>query len=113
MNKCAKCQAIIVGTPAVCPGCGAPPAAWLIPSYLRAHAMTQQEFAGLLHRPVTPSTVSQWIYGHTKITAERAREIAMASNNEIPRRALLPDLYDDGAPVSASGGAAGDKASAS
>lgn len=110
MNKCAKCDAIIVGTPAVCLGCGAPPAAWLIPAYLKKHNLTQQQFGRKLARPVSGGLVCQWTKGTTKLTVDRAREVEAGSNNEIPRRALLPDLYDDAALANASGAAAGDKA---
>lgn len=59
--------------------------------YLRSRSITRSAFADLIG--VTPGAVSQWCVGHSEITAERALEIEKATNAELTRYALRPDLF--------------------
>ena len=70
--------------------------------YLRKHGIEQKDFAARLRDPVSPALVSQWINGHTKVTAEKARQIEAATSGEVTRVELRPDLFDDVPPANAS-----------
>lgn len=58
-------------------------------TYLQKH--TQHGLAKRLG--VTQSSISQWLSGATKITAERAIEIELATNCLVTREELRPDIF--------------------
>jgi DNA-binding transcriptional regulator YdaS (Cro superfamily) len=66
-----------------------------IPAYRKANALSQAKFAELLTAKGSPATqglVSQWEQGAT-IPAERCVEIEAATDGEIKRSDLRPDLW--------------------
>jgi len=70
-----------------------------IATFRKAKNLSQAAFAALLTdagSPATQSLVSQWEQGSTTITAERAVEIERATDGEIRRGELRPDLWTDG-----------------
>jgi len=64
----------------------------VIARYLRKQGIKQSDFATRLN--VTPGLVSQWLSGKTAITAERAKQIEDATDGELTRAMLRPDLFE-------------------
>lgn len=62
-----------------------------IKAYLAKHGLSQEEFGKKIG--VSQGLVWQWLDGRTRITAERAKEIAEKTDGEITRHDLRPDLY--------------------
>ena len=60
-------------------------------SYLKKHGLTQREFADKIG--CSQSLVSQWISGETKITGQWAVAIERATERDVKRQELLPELY--------------------
>lgn len=60
-------------------------------SYLKKHNLSQEAFAKSLH--VSKGLVWQWLNGRTRITGEMAVRIERATDGEVRRQDLLPELY--------------------
>jgi len=68
-----------------------------IVEYLEKHDMSQKAFAELLtarNVPVTPGLISHYVTGRVSISAERALLIQEATDGEITKEALRPDLWE-------------------
>ena len=63
----------------------------VLDSYLKKHGLTQREFADKIG--CSQSLVSQWISGETKITGQWAVAIERATERDVKRQELLPELY--------------------
>ena len=59
--------------------------------YLKKHGMTQQQLADRLE--CSQSLVSQWISGDVEMTGRWAIKIERATNGEVRRQQLLPELF--------------------
>ena len=74
-----------------------------IEKYLEKHSLTQEEFGKKVGDGVSQGMVWQWSEWlknpkkGTRITAERAMEIEAATNGEIKRAELRPDLFKEAA----------------
>lgn len=67
-----------------------------IRSYRLAHGLSQASFAALLTEkgyPCGQSLVSQWETGETRLTAEWARDIEIATGGVSHREANRPDIF--------------------
>lgn len=65
-------------------------------TFRKTKGLSQAAFAALLTErgsPATQSLVSQWEAGDVGITAERAIDIERATDGELSRGALRPDLW--------------------
>lgn len=60
-------------------------------TYLESNDITQSAFAARLG--VTQGLVWQWLEKRTTITAERAIQIEAATEGQVRRHDLRPDLY--------------------
>lgn len=65
-----------------------------IEQYCKRHELTQEAF-GKLCGGVTQGAVWQWM--QEGVTAERAKEIELATKGEISRADLRPDLFEQAA----------------
>lgn len=75
--------------------------------YLRDHDLSQAEFGRLLPTPVSGGMVGHWITRRYVPTAERAKQIELATGGAVTRHELRPDIFDPpAAPVTAEEGAA-------
>lgn len=63
-----------------------------IAEYLRETGLTQEEFAARVG--VTQGRVSQWIAGE-RVSAERVLRIEQATQGQVSRYELRPDVYGD------------------
>lgn len=69
-------------------------------TYRKTKELSQAAFAALLTAkgvPTTQALVSQWEQGATTITAERAVDIERATDGEVRRGDLRPDLWPENA----------------
>jgi DNA-binding transcriptional regulator YdaS (Cro superfamily) len=62
-----------------------------IASYLEKHGLSQEQFAKKLG--VSQGLIWQWINGRTKISPDRALRIEEATNGEVTREDLFPQLF--------------------
>ena len=62
-----------------------------IKKYLEVSGKTQSEFAAELG--VTQGLVHQWIYGLTKVIAERCAAIEFATGGKVTKHDLRPDIF--------------------
>jgi len=60
-------------------------------TYLLKHDLTQAAFAERLG--VTPGLVWQWLHGRTNFTPDRVVAIERATNGEVSRRDLWPEMH--------------------
>jgi DNA-binding transcriptional regulator YdaS (Cro superfamily) len=67
----------------------------LTPQYLSSKGLTQQQFADLIGK--TQGAVSQWLQGHSRISAENAVLIERATGGAVTKEELRPDIF--GKPV--------------
>ena len=63
----------------------------VLEAYLKKRGLTQREFADKIG--CSQSLVSQWISGETKITGQWAVAIERATERDVKRQELLPELY--------------------
>lgn len=63
---------------------------------LAAAEISQSELAEKLG--VSHGLVSHWCTGRKRITAERARDIELATGGRISRQALRPDVFEGSGP---------------
>lgn len=84
-------------------------------AYLAKERLSQAEFARRVGSGVSQGMVWQWLKwlddpaSGTRVTAERAGEIEAATNGEVTRHELRPDLYPAepaGQPITAARSAA-------
>ena len=68
----------------------------MIADYLASKGISQSEFARRVG--VSPGLVWQWINNQTGITAEKAVAIERATDGELPRDRLRPDVFGADAP---------------
>lgn len=59
--------------------------------YLEKHQLTQTEFAERVG--VSPAMVSQWVTGYRPVAPKRALLIDSATNGEVSKYDLCPDVY--------------------
>lgn len=67
-----------------------------IPTYRSTKGLSQAAFAALLTEagsPATQSLVSQWEKGAVKVPPERWAVIEQATENEVNRADMRPDLF--------------------
>lgn len=68
-------------------------------AYLKKYELSQEEFAKKFNPPVSQGLIWQWLSWieddskGTRITAERAVEIEVITDGEVPRHEHRPDLY--------------------
>jgi DNA-binding transcriptional regulator YdaS (Cro superfamily) len=60
--------------------------------YLDQHSESQTNFAKRLG--VSQGLVHQWLASKTRVTAEQAIRIEQATDGQVTRAALRPDLFD-------------------
>lgn len=60
-------------------------------TYLKRHDLTQKAFAKTLG--VSKGLVWQWLNGRTKISGRMALAIERATQREVRRQDLLPELF--------------------
>lgn len=60
--------------------------------YLQENEISQQQFADLVG--VTQGRVSQWL-GGDRVPAERCAEIEAATNGQVTRYELRPDVFGE------------------
>lgn len=63
----------------------------VLKSYLKRHQLSQGSLAAKLG--VSPGLVWQWLNGRTRITGNMAVRIEDATNGEVTRKDLRPELY--------------------
>jgi DNA-binding transcriptional regulator YdaS (Cro superfamily) len=61
-------------------------------TYLKTHGVSQSDLADRVG--VSQGMVSHWLGGRKGITAERARDIEIATNGVVQRHELRPDVFD-------------------
>ncbi len=67
-----------------------------IEQYLKKHGLTQAEFSRMLAKKrvmLSAGAVSHFITGRTRPSPQRAIQIEKATNGQIQRRRLRPDLW--------------------
>lgn len=75
----------------------------VLAAYLEKHDLSQEEFAQKFDPPVSQGLIWQWLQWldnpqkGTRITAERAKEIAGITDGEVPKHELRPDVYEKAA----------------
>jgi DNA-binding transcriptional regulator YdaS (Cro superfamily) len=62
-----------------------------IKTYLKRKKLSQKAFADKVG--VTPGAVWQWLNGESKVSHRVARQIEEATDGEIQRAELRPDIY--------------------
>lgn len=62
--------------------------------YLRDHNLSQADFGRRLPNPVSGGMVGHWITRRYVPTAERAKEIELATGGLVKRHELRPDIFD-------------------
>lgn len=60
-------------------------------TYMKSHGLTQQAFAQLVG--TTQGSVSNWLIGRARISAETARQIERATNGAVRACDLRPDVF--------------------
>ena len=61
-------------------------------TYMQSHGISQSDMADRLG--VSQGMVSHWLRGRKNITAEKARDIEIATNGAVRRHELRPDVFD-------------------
>lgn len=60
-------------------------------TYMKSHGLTQQAFARLVG--TTQGSVSNWLVGRARISAETARQIERATDGAVRASDLRPDVF--------------------
>jgi len=60
-------------------------------AYMKSNNLTQQAFAEMVG--LTQGTVSQWLKGQTRVSAENARLIERATSGAVKAAELRPDVF--------------------